>query len=101
MKRNDIKMKLKALSVSGVLPMMVDFTKLLEKVTLDIDSAEEEDIQYARLVKSVVDKLRRKYKEQLQGQEVASKQTDLEVLIERIKDGSKPKWENKLIDNGE
>lgn len=73
-------------------------THLILDILKEYDSNSTEDItdvEYEWAIRNIVNKLKSKYKRQVQGQVVASKQVDLEELIARVK--SEEPWKNKMI----
>lgn len=95
MNQVQIKSKLKAISQQGFSWALVD---ILEMIDCEIHGqCAEPTEEYALMAKEILKVMKARYKEQLEGHVVASKQRDLEDLIAECK----MEQLNKLIDNGE
>lgn len=97
MKQAEIKKKLKALSTPGVKALICDIIIDYDKQA-DNYAEEAGEIGYARYIDRACSRMKGIYEKELKKCEVIVQTKDLETLIMQIKDGTEPKFVNKVKD---
>jgi lauroyl/myristoyl acyltransferase len=94
MQKEEINIKLKILESKGINKLLSDILKEVYQ-----DMGEDEGISgiaYQKYANRIIEKLRKQYHLKIKGEQVASKQGDLEILIAQIKSGEVPEFVNKV-----
>lgn len=95
---NEVQQKLKALACPGMGKVLVDVLMLYREEILG--EAALPDIMYAEVVTEIVKSLKKSYRNDMKGEEVAASQGNLEMLISRLLTGEEKPWRNKQQSNG-
>ena len=90
-----VEQKLKILESPGITGVLSDILKELES-DMGHDSEGAGEIAYMKYSSRMIQRLKVKYKETIQGNKMMSQQTSLLTLIENIKSGEEPEFRNKL-----
>lgn len=88
--------KLLLLNKHGMPLLILDIVKTAEQLIL-LYAGQCTEVDYAEIAQSVIYRLRNRYKQEVKQDKVTVQTMDLEVLIDNIKSGKEPLWENKLV----
>lgn len=90
-----VEQKLKILESPGIAGVLSDIMKEFES-DIGYDSEGAGEIAYMKYSSRMIQRLKVKYKETIQGNKMMSQQTDLLDLIDRLKTGEEKEWRNKV-----
>ena len=95
-KPRDTNKRLALLNKHGMPLLILDIVKAAEQLIL-LYAGQCTETTYAEIAQSVIYRLRNRYKQEVKQDKVTVQTMDLEVLIDNIKTGKEPLWENKLV----